>query len=98
LYIIPSSGQNQVGFVATNGTAPADAVTTGFAWIGNSVAYAGNTSDFQSRFWAQSTNQTGLWTLLWNTEGTAIDSASPVILKTSAPTKPTRMWWMVTAW
>jgi hypothetical protein len=58
--------------------------------IGKSVTYASSDSELQARFWAQATNETGLWTLLWNADGADISSAFPVVLKSTAPVKPNK--------
>lgn len=64
LYIVPANtSYTQVGFVSTTGTAPAGAVTTGFAWFGAQVAYAASESDYELMFWATSTNETGIYGL-----------------------------------
>jgi hypothetical protein len=89
LYIIPTSGSfAQVGFVDPNdtSTAPTGAVTTGFTFFGTNVAYVGNDSSIQLQFWAQETNTTDVWALMWNAAGIAEDRSIPVTLKSTPPT------------
>ncbi|KAI9744649.1 MAG: hypothetical protein M1818_002178 [Claussenomyces sp. TS43310] len=85
LYIIPSAGLSQVGFVASDGILPAGAVTTGFTWFGTSVAYVASSSNYEIRFWAKPSNETGVWGLYWNSDTTRDDGVFPVTLKRDAP-------------
>ncbi|KAJ9156042.1 hypothetical protein NKR23_g1013 [Pleurostoma richardsiae] len=84
-YIITESGAFEpAGFVDTNSTLPSGAATTGFITYGPYVMYlSGNT--YVSEFWAKTTNTTGLWTLMWNQDGTDEADSEPITLKTTAP-------------
>lgn len=91
LYIIPTTDAfDQVGFVGSNETAPTGAVTTGLTFFGTSVAYAASDSDYQMSFWAQPTNTTGVWALMWNSSGAPEDDSVPVTLKSVAPLQISR--------
>jgi hypothetical protein len=86
LYIITTSGSfSQVGFLSTNDTASAGQTTSGFTFFGTSVAYAANDSDYQMKFWATSTNTTGVWKLMWNANGNLESNSVPVVLKSTPP-------------
>jgi len=86
MYIIPTNGNfQQVGFVSSNGTAPTNAVTEGFTWFGTSVAYAENDSNYELQFWANATNTTDVYALYWNANGTTLDTAFPIAIKSTAP-------------
>jgi hypothetical protein len=87
LYIIPTNGTlSPVGF--TNGTdLPTGAVTTGFTFMGTSVAYAESASNWELQFWANKTDYDGFYELYWNGGVTTIpDGFFPVTLKTAPPT------------
>lgn len=87
IYIVPSSGSfAQVGFSSSNDSLPTGAVTTGFTWFGNSVAFVGNNSNFELQFWANATTEAGIYALYWNSGGTVISGAFPVTLKRTPPT------------
>jgi hypothetical protein len=87
LYIVPTSGSSQqLGFVASDGTPPADAVTTGFIWDGTILAYEASSSDIQMKFWARPTNNSAVWTLEWNSDGISQGDSVSVVLKTTPPT------------
>jgi hypothetical protein len=86
LYIIPTNDTlSQAGF--TNGTdLPSGAVTTGFAFLGTSVAYVESESNWEQQFWANETEYDGFFALYWNGGVTTIpDGFFPITLKTTAP-------------
>lgn len=86
-YIVPTTNAfQQAGFVANSSDAPTGAVTTGFTWFGANVAYAASESDYEMMFWAVDTNTTDLWALYWNSNGTTVDNAIPITLKSTSPT------------
>jgi hypothetical protein len=86
MYIINASGSfSQVGFLAFNDSTTTGAVTSGFTWFGNNVAYATNSSDYEMQFWATSTNITGIWRLMWNVNGQLESNSVPVALKSTPP-------------
>lgn len=90
MYIVPTTGSiTQVGFASSSDTLPTDAVTTGFAFFGTTVAYAASDSDYQISFWASTTNTTGVWGLYWNAQAATSDlpnGSFPVTIKTTPPT------------
>ncbi|KAA8899146.1 hypothetical protein FN846DRAFT_1023349 [Sphaerosporella brunnea] len=91
LYVIPTSGKfQQVGFVASNGTAPTGAATSGFTWFGTMLAYSESSSNMEMKFWASPTNTSGVWALMWNADGTTDGTSVPVVLKRTPPTVLTR--------
>ncbi|KAH8585413.1 hypothetical protein B0O99DRAFT_679416 [Bisporella sp. PMI_857] len=86
MYIIPtSSSTEQVGFVTSNGTTPTGAATTGFTWFGTTLAYITSDGNYEMKFWAVATNETDLWSLVWNSDGALIENATPVTLKRTTP-------------
>ena len=90
LYIVPSSSSfAQAGFISSNSSTPSGAVTTGFTFFGTDVAYAPSSSSYEMQFWAQATNTTGVWALMWNQNGTLEDNSTPVTVKSIAPAMST---------
>lgn len=92
LYIVPTSGSfEQVGFLSnddnSSSTVPTNATTTGFTWYGTSVCYAASSSNYELNFWANATNTTGIFSVHWNSEGTAQGSAFPISIKSTFPTR-----------
>lgn len=86
LYIVTTSGAfEQVGFVAPNGTLPTGAVTTGFTWYGMAAAYETSAGDMEMRFWATTTNETDVWSLMWNTDGDKQTGGFPIALRRNEP-------------
>jgi hypothetical protein len=84
MYLIPNSGGfTQIGF-ASNSSLPDEAVTTGWAWFGTSVAYATSESDYELMCWALETDTTGVYGLYWNA-GTITNGSVPVTLKKTPP-------------
>lgn len=79
-YII-DSGFTQAGFVSSNATV-ANASTIGFSMFGGQVVYVDSSGNYLSQFWAQTTSTDGVWSLLWNTDGTSQTDSVPVTIKT----------------
>lgn len=89
LYIITTSGAfDQVGFEATNGTLPTGAVTTGFTWYGKAAAYQTTAGDLEMQFWALTTNESDVWSLMWNTDGAKQTGGFPIALRSNEPVNP----------
>lgn len=87
-YINTSTGSfTQAGFYnnQTDGALAADLSTTGFTYMGSEVAYAASESDYQEKFWARTTNATGIWQLMWNVDGALEADSVPITLKSFAP-------------
>ena len=42
-------------------------------------------SDLESQFWAKTTDVDGVWSLMWNEDGSSQDGSVPVTVKTTAP-------------
>ena len=88
-YIIDSgSTYAAVGFVssntastATNGT---NFTTVGFSLFGGQVVYTDGTT-LESQFWAKTTAIDGVWSLMWNSDGSNQANSVPVTVKTIAP-------------
>ncbi|ORY63849.1 uncharacterized protein BCR38DRAFT_474443 [Pseudomassariella vexata] len=76
------------GFVPKNGSMPEGGQTAGFIKWGSDVMVK-NGSTYTSQFWAQSTSDEGIWSLMWNSDGSSQDNAIPVLLKTTAPVDTT---------
>ncbi|KAH8882068.1 hypothetical protein GQ53DRAFT_886052 [Thozetella sp. PMI_491] len=84
LYMITASDSfAQVGFLNSSTTAPSSAVTKGFVTYGSYIMYLDGDT-YVSEFWAQTTDSTGVWALMWNQNGTAQVDSVPVSLKTQA--------------
>ncbi|KAA8569551.1 hypothetical protein MFRU_004g03040 [Monilinia fructicola] len=85
-YIVPTNGSfERAGFGSSNTTLPTGSVTEGFVLYGKQIAYKTSAGELELQFWAAATNATGVWGLYWNSAGSAIDGAFPVVLKTTAP-------------
>lgn len=85
LYIITTPGSiAPVGFVPQGAEVPTGAVTNGFTWFGTQAAYISD-DQLEMQFWAVATNETGIWSLVWNADGELIENATPVNLKNTAP-------------
>ncbi|KAH7403703.1 hypothetical protein BKA64DRAFT_744256 [Cadophora sp. MPI-SDFR-AT-0126] len=88
-YIVDTdSAFTAAGFLSSNSTTPANAVTTGFKIFGGQVALISNGS-LLSQFWATTTDTEGVYSLMWNSDGTSQDNSVPVALKTMAPSTTT---------
>jgi hypothetical protein len=88
LYIVTTdAAYEQVGFVSSNdsSSAPDGAVTTGFTFFGTSVAYVDASSAYQLMFWAEETNTTDFYKLMWNANNQVEPNSVPVTLKSVAP-------------
>lgn len=82
--------QTQLTLSSPGSTLPTGAVTTGFTLFGASLAYQATDGSLELQFWAQATNTTGVWELIWNAGGEGGESVdglaiTPVTLKTMAP-------------
>ena len=81
LAVPPIGSAGQVSFVSNTTT---DVVTSGFFWYGHVAFLSTSSGDFESLFFAETTDTDGLWKLMWNstsTDGTIV----PLILKDTAP-------------
>ena len=82
-FYIVDTGYAAVGFLNST-TTVTNATTIGFSLFGGQVVYISD-SNLEAQFWAQATGEDGVWSLMWNSDGTSQDGAVPVSLKTTAP-------------
>ncbi|KUJ17360.1 uncharacterized protein LY89DRAFT_684426 [Mollisia scopiformis] len=60
------------------------AVTSGFATFGSQVVFIDN-GTYEAQFWAQTTDETNVWFLKWNSAGSSQTDSTPVAIKITAP-------------
>ncbi|KAF4627436.1 hypothetical protein G7Y89_g10716 [Cudoniella acicularis] len=81
-YII-EDGFNAAGFITSN-TTVTNSTTTGFSLFGGQVVTTEG-DVLEAQFWAKTTDTDGVWSLMWNEDGTTQDDSTPVVLKRIAP-------------
>lgn len=82
-YIIPDGEDYIPAGFTINGTVPDGAATEGFVLYGNDIEFMSDNT-YLYQFWAKNTSD-GLFSIVWNTQGTAEDGAVPIYLKPTAP-------------
>ncbi|KAF3761943.1 hypothetical protein M406DRAFT_333989 [Cryphonectria parasitica EP155] len=84
-YIVTASNSYvPCGFKSSNTTAPTGATMTGFTTFGSQIVWV-NGSNYQSQFWAKTTDTDNVYTLNWNVDGANQADSVPVTVKTVAP-------------
>ncbi|KAL9106233.1 MAG: hypothetical protein Q9227_008701 [Pyrenula ochraceoflavens] len=85
------SATTQAGFMSSNSTIGSDTstVTDGWIWYGTQLQnkVASGDGSIRSQFWAVETNQTGLFSLVWNSAVTSVTNGIPVAIKLTPPVK-----------
>ncbi|KAG4443421.1 hypothetical protein IFR05_001100 [Cadophora sp. M221] len=76
------------GFLNSSSTVPTGGVTTGFRVYGGQVVLVSDGA-LLSQFWATPSDVEGVYSLMWNSDGTSQDNSVPVALKTMAPSTTT---------
>ncbi|KAL3424484.1 hypothetical protein PVAG01_03765 [Phlyctema vagabunda] len=72
------------GFLSANTTTTTNMSTTGFSMFGGQVIHIAD-SMYEAQFWAQATAQDGVWSLMWNADGSTQVDSVPVAVKTLPP-------------
>lgn len=93
LYIVPTNNTfTQVGFYTSSNSSslPTGGVTTGFELFGNALSYITSDGTLEQQFWAEATDASDTWKLMWNAGGeggVTVDgyAITPVTVKTTAP-------------
>lgn len=87
-FFIDTSTYAPAGFTSTNTTLSTNTTTTGFSLFGGQVVFVVD-SQYESQFWAQTTDTDGVWAVYWNANATAEDNSVPIVVKTLAPSVTT---------
>jgi hypothetical protein len=69
------------GFTKDITTLPTNAITYGFFLFGSQVALLSGES-VELMFWADTTDEEGIWAMKWNSDGTSQTNSVPVVVKT----------------
>lgn len=83
VFYAPIDGDlEQAGFVPSSSKVPAGAGVSGWTFYGTEVVWLPTSSgNVQAKFWAQNTNQSGLYKLVWNTNNEARKDVTPLVVK-----------------
>lgn len=85
LYIDATAGSfTEAGFTSLTNTSY---TTTGFSFWGRQLMWLGNSDDGSvgRSFWAAPRGNDGVWSLLWNSDNAASETAVPIVLKRQPP-------------
>ncbi|EOD50573.1 Glycoside hydrolase family 12 [Neofusicoccum parvum] len=80
LYIRPEE-DNAVGVLPMASISKINGTVTGFALFATQLVYNNNTQ-LEAQFWAEKTNTSGIYSLVWNSDGVSASGDSyPVVIK-----------------
>ncbi|KAK0638137.1 hypothetical protein DIS24_g10111 [Lasiodiplodia hormozganensis] len=80
LYIRPEE-DNAVGVLPMTSITNINGTVTGFALFATQLVY-NNNSQLEAQFWAEATNTTGIYSLVWNSDGVgSTEDSWPVVIK-----------------
>jgi hypothetical protein len=79
----PTNTSTNVGFLTSTETAPSAIVTSGWMFYGHVVILETDSGDWETMFYAKTTDYDSVWSLHWNVSDDS--TAIPLAIKNSAP-------------